>query len=1431
MDQAFNINQREVRVFLSSTFRDMKQEREVLVKKIFPQLRKLCAERFVTFSEVDLRWGITNEQKDEGQVLPLCLAEIERCRPYFIGILGERYGWIPDGGAFNQRLLSDQPWLTDYKDGASVTELEIIHGVLADHAMRDKAFFYFRAPEKSREIEEELKKEPDYQAEPEASSSKLQALKKNIRISGYPVYENYTDAEAFGQMVLNQLSEAIETLYPKSDVPSEVNREAVGQESYAISKRFAYVERPTHSAVLDRYAENDPQGKGLVLIGESGCGKTAILASWTDQWRTKHPKDFLIQHYLGATPESASALGCVRRLLGELKERYSLTEDIPADSDKLREALPLWLGQTVGKGKIIIVLDGLNQIEGEERDKHLDWLPQFVPSHVRIITSALPGTALEELRKREWQEHIIPLIDILERKEIIKKFLNTYRKTLTEDLFAQLAEAPGSANPLYLRTALEELRIYGSHEGLSKHIITLTKATTPAELFRLVIGRWIKDYSPGRSLASTALKLLWAARQGLSEHEWIEIIEQQGNSLPRSEWTHLLLAMEPHLVQKIGLYNFGHPYFKEAVEAEFLSKQENRQQVHLVIADYFNNQPNGIRRIRELPYQLSRANSWHKLVKLLITPDFFLSAWELDEYDVRTRWAEVTSSSTYRIDDAYEEVLAQQPMSLKFGLIVSFLLRVSGKLKFAANLQHKIIESARNIDDNRTLAEVLGLHANTLFELGNYSDVSMILQDQIKLWRNLKDQKHLQAALGNLAVYLSDCGRDIEALPIVNEQETICRNLPNKFGLYQALLTSSIIHYRIGQIKVSELLLEEAESLCREKGLYDWLQAILGNRVALFFDQGKYSEAMQLNLEKESICRRLGFKRGLAFALHHQGRILFAISKASDALECHHREEMICREMDFDEGLQASLREQAKILSAQGEHSKALLILQQCEDICRKLGHKRELALALRLKGDIFCTTGEFNYALNAYKEEERLHRAVNNLNALQLCLGNLAIFQRKSGNVEAAIILHKEEIGLCRQLQLPYMLQAAIGNLALAYQAHGDIDDTLRSLEEQQSICKENGLMDGLVRSLYNQARFFFYVLGQVENARKTVIEALEIAHCHKLGQLATSLDELLKYLNKRNDKKPDIAYKKSQDELSKISSQVAKILLMESVTETVAVGPWDPTSLKVGPDNQFDMLKQALQSHAEDCQSLCVDIPMLLGVPQRFAEQTKAYIENLNYGGLRRDQVHLIIEADVPGFDANGQLVMVDPYNMRTFMAGGGISLANAVAEGILAILWKQGIRWLFCTYVANYNTIARSPILRHLPECNSDIIAEIVDYNAFPASKVHALILDDKNFCIDQRLLSEQQLSEVGTNGYVSTGTFWISCEKFANILGITCSDLNNPWDQAKWKDKINLPEEYGIIAISNDNIFALIVPLWEIIRPLNMEFIKVAYDRLP
>ena len=105
---------RVVRVFVSSTFRDMHAERDELIKRAFPQIRKLCEDRGVTFNEVDLRWGITEEESQRGKVLPTCLAEIQRCRPYFIGLLGERYGWVPE--AIPAELIEQEPWLAEHRD-------------------------------------------------------------------------------------------------------------------------------------------------------------------------------------------------------------------------------------------------------------------------------------------------------------------------------------------------------------------------------------------------------------------------------------------------------------------------------------------------------------------------------------------------------------------------------------------------------------------------------------------------------------------------------------------------------------------------------------------------------------------------------------------------------------------------------------------------------------------------------------------------------------------------------------------------------------------------------------------------------------------------------------------------------------------------------------------------------------------------------------------------------------------------------------------------------------------------------------------------------------------------------------------------------------------------------------------------------------------
>ena len=91
---------RTFRIFVSSTFSDLKEERNALQKYVFPRLRDLAMAHGCRFQDIDLRWGVSEEASLDHQTMKICLAEIERSqnispRPNFIFILGDRFGWRP----------------------------------------------------------------------------------------------------------------------------------------------------------------------------------------------------------------------------------------------------------------------------------------------------------------------------------------------------------------------------------------------------------------------------------------------------------------------------------------------------------------------------------------------------------------------------------------------------------------------------------------------------------------------------------------------------------------------------------------------------------------------------------------------------------------------------------------------------------------------------------------------------------------------------------------------------------------------------------------------------------------------------------------------------------------------------------------------------------------------------------------------------------------------------------------------------------------------------------------------------------------------------------------------------------------------------------------------------------------------------------------
>jgi hypothetical protein len=150
----------KVYVFISSTFNDMHAERDYLVKNVFPELQDWCERRKLRLVDIDLRWGVTEQDATHNRnAVKVCLERIDDCRPFFLCFLGQRRGWVPRKNEVSAETYERFPELQKHIGNASITELEILHalidplhrGVSYDPKKPEKkyekaehAFFYLR---------------------------------------------------------------------------------------------------------------------------------------------------------------------------------------------------------------------------------------------------------------------------------------------------------------------------------------------------------------------------------------------------------------------------------------------------------------------------------------------------------------------------------------------------------------------------------------------------------------------------------------------------------------------------------------------------------------------------------------------------------------------------------------------------------------------------------------------------------------------------------------------------------------------------------------------------------------------------------------------------------------------------------------------------------------------------------------------------------------------------------------------------------------------------------------------------------------------------------------------------------------------------------------------------------------------------------------
>ena len=571
---------RQIRVFLSSTFRDFMEERDLLVKQVFPKLRRKARERGVEVVDVDLRWGITEEESRQGKVIPICLGEIDRCRPYFVGMLGERYGWIPPADQYSSDVIERQPWLKDHLGGVSVTELEILHGVLNDPAMAGHAFFYIRDPSWSVS-----QGEPGFICETDEKKAKLADLKQRIGTSGFPVAKNIPDPNALAEQIGRDLWKLIEQQYPDRDEPDALQREERQHASYRRARLGVYLGGKSSINQLERWIEAGQQK--ILITGESGAGKSALIANWIAAHQQNQPKDVVFAHHLGCSSSASAIRPLLARLIEtakqQLPEVYGYSLAVPQDwwelvakAGEALQSLGRWAMQN--KHRWIWVLDGLDRLDPDDQNA-LPWLPLTIPDGVVIVASALECPAREILLVRNFKTRTIAPLKAREQDALIRQYLGRYTKQLVAELRQTILSHPLAGSPLFLRVLLEELRQCGSYETLGDQLDGYLSAQTIDDLYERILERLEVDTSS--ESVRKVMTALWASRAGLGEEELLSMAD-----LAPMQWAPIDLALEEALARNGNLLVFDHNYLRKAVEDRYLPTEEEKREAHSSLAKW-----------------------------------------------------------------------------------------------------------------------------------------------------------------------------------------------------------------------------------------------------------------------------------------------------------------------------------------------------------------------------------------------------------------------------------------------------------------------------------------------------------------------------------------------------------------------------------------------------------------------------------------------------------------------------------------------------------------------------------------------------------------------------------------------------------------------------------------------------------------------------
>lgn len=541
------------KVFISSTFVDMQQERDILSRLVFPRIRERLKHNDVAVHEVDLRWGVTRVMAANEGAADICLDEIEKCTPLVIGMVGNRIGWRPDTDGLHHRRSE---FIETIPAQSGMTEIELLYAAYLarkNHAVAPAIML--RSLEFSQSLGHDLE-------EPEAAIQ----LRDRLPELGGQLHE-YSDLREFEHVVEDCLNKALEAWCEKAaDIRSDDPQLAIP--------------RPAVLAKLEKAAGRK---KPVFLNGAPGVGVSWLLKKWVASGKN----GIYVDGRATAWTEIPTLITDGSRTIGLIGETgFEQGRDLAAE-----------LAATTGKVRIAI--DHFEDAFPVPAFSDLAAFPGSLQRGVELVVAARESRLVAQAASLNWKQVSVPAIEADETAVFCQHYLERYSKTLTVGQATALATAPWASRIGAVVTVLDELRRFGSMEGLDHRVGVLCTCNDDQQLATQILDG-LRSVMPAdcSNAVDDALTAISLSVRGLEETEIRRVAAEAGKPLSPSLWSAIRISLGRALTQRGSRTDFATGPISEYALASANSEPERLRSIAASLVQCLDSER---RRAEELP--------------------------------------------------------------------------------------------------------------------------------------------------------------------------------------------------------------------------------------------------------------------------------------------------------------------------------------------------------------------------------------------------------------------------------------------------------------------------------------------------------------------------------------------------------------------------------------------------------------------------------------------------------------------------------------------------------------------------------------------------------------------------------------------------------------------------------------------------------------